>query len=259
MLDTILIVALVVFIYMSLFFLFALIKKNNGLVDIGWGLGFIVISITSMLINSNNINFRTLIPNLLVFLWGLRLAYHILKRNFGKEEDYRYQEMRKNWGKKVNINAFFKIFMLQGVLMLIISLPIIMNNLTKNLNFDFYFIFGLIVWVIGYLFEVIGDYQLKQFISKPQNKGKIMQSGLWKFTRHPNYFGEATMWWGLFIIGLSQRLALISIVSPILITYLLVFVSGVPLLEKKYENNSEFQKYAKKTSIFIPWFTKKGG
>lgn len=101
MLETILIVVLVVFIYMSLFFFFALFKKNNGLVDIGWGLGFIVISITSMLINSNNINFRTLIPNLLVFLWGLRLAYHILKRNFGKEEDYRYQEMRKNWGKKL--------------------------------------------------------------------------------------------------------------------------------------------------------------
>ena len=243
---------------MSLFYLLSVKKKNYGLVDIGWGFGFIVISLTSLSFNFNNLHLKLLIPNILVLLWGLRLSYHLFKRNFNKEEDYRYKEMRNRWGDKANLNAFFKVFMLQGLLMYIVSLPIIINNLYQTELFDQYIYLGIIVWVIGYIFEVIGDYQLKRFISLPKNKGKIMKSGLWKYTRHPNYFGEAVMWWGLFLIVINLKYGLYTIISPILITYLLVYVSGIPLLEKKYNNNPEFQEYAKRTSKFIPWFNKKG-
>lgn len=253
-----LIVALVIIIYMSLFYLLSVKKKNYGLVDIGWGFGFIVISLTSLSFNFNSLHLKLLIPNILVLLWGLRLSYHLFKRNFNKEEDYRYKEMRNRWGDKANLNAFFKVFMLQGLLMYIVSLPIIINNLYQTELFDQYIYIGIIVWVIGYIFEVIGDYQLKRFISLPKNKGKIMKSGLWKYTRHPNYFGEAVMWWGLFLIVINLKYGLYTIISPILITYLLVYVSGIPLLEKKYNNNPEFQEYAKRTSKFIPWFNKKG-
>ena len=167
--------------------------------------------------------------------------------------------MREKWGNKVNINAYFKVFMLQGMLMSIIALPIIFFNSSIISKFNIINIIGILMWIIGYYFEVVGDYQLKRFIKNPNNKGKIMTYGLWKYTRHPNYFGESVMWWGIFFITLNSPLGYIGIISPTLITYLLVFVSGVPLLEKKYESNKEFQDYASKTSKFIPWFTKKRG
>lgn len=260
--KTVILVGLIVFIYMNIFYLIGIIKKNNSIVDIGWGLGFIMISISSLLIyginNSFNIPFRILLPNILLFLWGSRLAYYIFKRNYKKEEDYRYQQMRENWGKKVNLIAYFNIFMTQGLIMYIIALPVIVNNISSLSGFYLTDIIGLVIWIIGYFFEVVGDYQLKTFIKDINNKGKIMQSGLWKYTRHPNYFGEATMWFGIFFLTINSKLGLAGIISPLLITSLLLFVSGVPLLEKKYADNIEFQEYAKRTSKFIPWFSKKG-
>lgn len=251
--KNILIIILIQFIYMNIVFFIALKKKNNSLVDIGWGFGFVLISITSLLL-APDVSIKTLIPNILIYLWGLRLTYYILKRNLGKQEDFRYQEMRTKWGKKVTINAYFRIFMLQGLLMFVISLPIIYINFSSFTKFALIDILGITTWAIGYFFEVVGDYQLKKFLKNPNNKGKIMQSGLWKYTRHPNYFGESVMWWGIFIISINSKLGIYGIISPLLITLLLVFVSGVPLLEKKYSSNKDFQEYAKRTSKFIPWF-----
>lgn len=261
--DIIIYTLLIVFIYMNMLFFISLKKKNNGLVDIGWGFGFVVIAISTLLMGTlkyNRISFINIIPNLFILLWGLRLSYYLFKRNYNKIEDFRYQDMRKRWGDKVNINAYFKVFMLQGILMSIVSLPIIFFNISDIKIFGTINLFGIMIWVIGYIFEVAGDYQLRKFIGNPKNKGKIMQDGLWKYTRHPNYFGEAVMWWGIYLITINPNLtlSLLGLISPVLITYLLVFVSGVPLLEKKYASNVEFQKYAKKTSIFIPWFVKKG-
>lgn len=260
--DLILYTLLIVFLYMNIVFFISLKNKNNGLVDIGWGFGFVLIAISSLILNiikSGTISFVLFIPTLLVMLWGLRLTYYLFKRNYKKEEDYRYKEMRSRWGGKVNINAYFKVFMLQGLLMSIIALPIMFYNVSSINYLNIFNILGILIWIKGYCFEVVGDYQLKKFIKDPNNKGKIMQSGLWKYTRHPNYFGESVMWWGIFLITINSSLGLIGIISPILITFLLVFVSGVPLLEKKYENNKDFQEYAKKTSKFVPWFVKKGG
>ena len=246
----------VVFIYMTIFFIVAQIVKNNSIVDMGWGLGFVVIAAYT-LIASGNYNSRSIIITALVSVWGLRLFYHILKRNLGKPEDFRYVAMRKAWGKWVIPTAFLRVFMLQGILMLIIAYPIVMNNATIKGSLGALEIIGLVIWIVGFIFEALGDKQLKDFISDKKNKGHIMKNGLWKYTRHPNYFGEATMWWGIFIISLTSDSGIVGIISPIVITLLLLYVSGVPMLEKHYKDNKEFQAYAKVTSKFIPRFPKK--
>lgn len=256
---------LLIFIYMNILYVIAQVKKNNSIVDVGWGLGFVLISIFTLvmsLINKDNVTssylFRNILFNSLIWIWGSRLAYYIFKRNAHKKEDYRYAEMRKSWGKQVYIRGYFQVFMLQGLLMLIIASNIILNNVSNTEALTLFDILGLLIWIIGFIFESFGDSQLKRFINNPSNKGKIMKYGLWKYTRHPNYFGEATMWWGIFIMTLSNNNGIIGIVSPMLITFLLLYVSGVPLLEKKYKDNKEFQKYAKVTNKFFPWLPKKG-
>ena len=240
--------------YFIVFFIIGVIKKNNSVVDIGWGLGFVLASYF-VLLNTGNINFRSIIVTLFVTIWGLRLSYHIYKRNKGKEEDFRYAKWRENWNY-FYVRSFFQIFILQGLLLfLIVSSVININsNVAASLTaFDF---IGIAIWIIGFTFEALGDKQLRDYISKPESEkdGHIMKEGLWKYTRHPNYFGEATMWWGIFIIGLSISGSWIFIISPITMTYLLLYVSGVPLLEERYADDEEFQEYAKTTNKFFPWF-----
>ncbi|QUI24419.1 DUF1295 domain-containing protein [Vallitalea pronyensis] len=243
--------------YFLIFFIIGQIIKNNSIVDIGWGLGFVILA-GFMYALGGTYTFRSTIITVLVALWGLRLTYHLARRNIGKPEDYRYVNMRKRWGTRyAYIKAFFNVYFLQMALMYIIGLPIIMINQSQNSTTTALDYIGLAVWVMGYAFEVVGDYQLKQFKKNPANKGKIMNKGLWQYTRHPNYFGEAVMWWGIFIIGLSIEQPLIMIISPITITFFLRFVSGVPLLEKKYAGRPDFIAYTQQTNIFIPWFPKK--
>lgn len=248
--------AVLVFIYMTLFFIVAQIKKNNSIVDIGWGIGFVIIAFYTLYINGNY-NPRSILVTALVVIWGMRLFYHILKRNLGKSEDFRYAAWRKEWGKWLVPRAFFQVFMLQGAIMLVVAYPIIMNNDRSIGSLGYGEIIGLGIWIVGFIFEALGDKQLKEFIADKKNKGKIMKEGLWKYTRHPNYFGEATMWWGIFIISFSSKSGIYGIISPITITLMLLYVSGVPMLEEHYKDNKEFQDYAKVTSKFIPWCTKK--
>ncbi len=253
-------------IYFIVFFVIAQKKKNNGIADVAWGLGFVVVALVSLIVNQN----FTLIPitiTILVSLWGFRLFYYLVKRNWHAEEDYRYVEMRQKWGKNFTLNAFLRVFMSQMLILLVISLPIQLAAMDQSpivitgstpIGYIIYGL-GLVLWIIGYFFEVVGDAQLKAFKKDGTNKGKIMSSGLWKYTRHPNYFGEATMWWGIWLISMSTLYALnlLGFVGPTLITYLLLFVSGVPLLEKKYQDNKDFQEYARKTSVFFPLPPKK--
>lgn len=257
--ELFLVAILVIFIHMNLFFWLSMYKKNNGLVDIAWGLGFVLVSISTLFFSEQDITARLLLPNVLVAIWGLRLSYHLFKRNWNKEEDFRYANWREEWGKNFVIRSYFQVFMLQGLLMFLIVYPIILNNGSNLVDLRLVDFIGLLIWIVGFLFQSIGDYQLKSFVSNPKNKGKIIKDGLWKYTRHPNYFGEATMWWGIFVIGLNEasNAGLIGIFSPLIITYMLLYVSGVPMLEKKYENNREFQEYAKATNKFIPWFPKR--
>lgn len=252
----------VLFIFFVIFFIIAQIKTNNGLADMAWGLGFVIIAVTS-LIYSGEYTIPALVITGLVTIWGFRLFFFIGLRNWSKPEDFRYVNMRNKWKTKIPLKAFIFVFMFQGLLMYIISMPIQLvnlngNDLTSN-NGYIVLILGVMFWLFGFYFEAVGDRQLKKFKMNPENKGKILQSGLWKYTRHPNYFGEAVMWWAVFVVSISgfALSSLFGIVGPFLITYLLLFVSGVPLLEKKYKDNPLFQEYAKKTSIFIPLPPKK--
>jgi len=246
----------IIFIYFTIFFIIAQIIKNNSIVDIGWGLGFVLIALYTFFF-SEIITAKNILVTLLVLVWGSRLFYHILKRNWGKPEDFRYAKWRKDWGKWLFIRGFFQIFMLQGLLMLIIASPIIFINDSHQMGLHLLDYLGALIWITGYFFESIGDYQLAQFIRKPENKGKIMKYGLWRYTRHPNYFGEATMWWGIYVISLSLPNSFWLIISPLTITILLLYVSGVPMLEKKFADDPKFQEYARETSKFFPWFPKK--
>ena len=247
---------LVIFIYFLGFFTIGTLIKNNSIVDIGWGLGFVVVSWFTTL-RSGNFYLANIILTLLITIWGLRLFYHIIKRNIGKPEDFRYANWRKEWGKLVIPRAFLQVYMLQGVFMFVVALPIILLNNEPYSKLTIFGVIGIIVWIIGFYFESLGDYQLKMFKSNPQNKGKILDSGLWSYTRHPNYFGEATMWWGIAILAFSSGASIFVFISPITITYLLLFVSGVPMLEKSFAKRPGYKEYADKTPVFFPWFPKK--
>ncbi len=244
---------LVLFVYMTFWFIISLIKNRNDVADVAWGLGFVTITWVSFLI-SNNADIRVLIINSLVTIWGVRLAYHIHKRNKGKTEDYRYLAWRNEWGKWFYIRSFFQVYLLQGFFLFLIASPVLQINMHSVTSLGYLDYIGIAVWIVGFIFESVGDAQLKNFISNPENKGKLMRGGLWQYTRHPNYFGEVTQWWGIWIVCLSVANGAYFIIGPLTITYLILKVSGVPMLEKKMEENPEFTEYKKQTSVFIPWF-----
>ena len=247
---------LVLFAYMTFWFIVSLIKKRNDVADVAWGLGFVTITWVSFFIN-NNADIRVLIINSLVTIWGVRLAYHIHKRNKGKTEDYRYLAWRNEWGKWFYIRSFFQVYILQGLFLFMIASPVLQISKYSASGLGYLDYVGIAVWIVGFLFESVGDAQLKNFIGNPANKGKLMREGLWQYTRHPNYFGEVTQWWGIWIVCLSVANGAYFIIGPLTITYLILKVSGVPMLEKKMEENPEFAEYKRQTSVFIPWFKNK--
>ncbi len=236
-------------------FFLALYRKNNGIADVFWGLYFWVLTLTAFILFSDA-SARAILLLGLVSLWALRLSLHIARRNWSKDEDPRYAAMRSAWGAHQVLGTFFQVFVLQAILAFIVISPVLwtlLNPVSGGLNgVD---VLGLCVWVFGFLFETIGDAQLAAFV-KTKKPGEVMTKGLWKYTRHPNYFGEVVQWWGIFIITLTVPHAAWFIVGPLTITGLILFVSGVPLLEKHYEGNPAFEAYKKKTSKFIPWFSK---
>jgi steroid 5-alpha reductase family enzyme len=238
-----------------MWFMVSLFKKRNDVADIAWGLGFTLIAWTSFLLSGGS-GTRGILAGILVSIWGLRLAWHIHKRNMGKAEDYRYLAWRKEWGNWFYIRSYFQVYLLQGLFLFLIVLPVLLINKSIGSGLGILDFVGVAVWLVGFYFESVGDAQLARFIKNPENKGKIMQSGLWAYTRHPNYFGEVTQWWGLWLVALSVPYGLVGIIGPITITFLILKVSGIPMLEKKMEENPEFAEYKKKTSVFIPLFRK---
>lgn len=238
---------------MILLWLLSLALKNSSIVDIFWGLGFVLVAWLNYFL-SPFISPAKLLMTILVTIWGLRLALHIGIRNWGKPEDFRYANWRKENGTHWWWISFFKVFLLQGIIMWIVSAPIIVIIVTDGI--PPLSPLGALVWAYGFFFEAVGDWQLTRFIANPANKGKLMTTGVWKYTRHPNYFGDAAQWWGFYLIALSAG-GWWTIFSPLLMTYLLVRVSGVELLEKTMKNKPGYDEYAKKTNAFIPWFPKK--
>lgn len=234
---------------MTLWFIVGSLRGRSDVADVAWGGTFIAISMTSYLLGPRSELAR--IVSLIVLVWGIRLSLHIYGRNRRKKEDSRYKELKARWGKVTKARIYTRIFVVQAALATLVSFPVIIASNSET-RIGLVQIFGLFIWLVGFCFEVVGDAQLKNFLSKPRDPGSILSSGLWKYSRHPNYFGEVTGWWGIWIMALSSPFGWLGIVGPLTITYLILFVSGVPLLESRYQDNKSYQEYARKTSKFIP-------
>jgi len=251
MLSTITQVAGLLLVYASVWFVIGLIRKRNDVADIAWGLGFILIC-GYCWVNKPYSPLSTLVY-VLVTLWGVRLSGHIAQRSRHKPEDFRYRQWRETWGKWFVLRSFLQVYVLQGFFMLIISAPILVVATAAPPTVSIYSVPGVLLWIVGFLFETIGDYQLLVFSQNKPHRDAIMETGLWRYTRHPNYFGEVVLWWGLFGVVLPVSGGIWAIISPLTITFLLLYVSGIPMLEAKYADNAAFQAYKKRTSAFFPW------
>ena len=241
----------IVFAYMTLWFEIALKSKRYDVVDSAWGLGFVVIAWAAIAVRGQ-VHLIGVLSALLVSLWGLRLCYHISRRNWHKSEDKRYTELRQKWGSKEHIKAFTNVFLLQGILLLLISSPVIAIASNVPSQATILTIVGFAVWLFGILFEAVADYQLGRFLKqRAAGSHALMQSGLWRFSRHPNYFGEITVWWGAALVAISFE-QWWGIAGALLITILITKVSGIPPIEKHYAGNPEFETYKRRTSVLIP-------
>lgn len=241
--------------YMLCVFLLALKLRDNSIVDIAYGLAFITAVLAAATVEGTS-HPRFILLFTMVVLWGLRLAVHLFIRKQGHGEDFRYRKWREEWGSSFLIRSFFQIYVLQGIVVFIIVSPVLHTAASSDAPMGALDLAGLCIWTAGFLFEAVGDWQLLRFKKDPLSKGKIITSGLWRYSRHPNYFGECTLWWGVFLIALGSPRAWWTIISPVSINFLLLYVSGIPMLEKKYEGNSDFEEYKKRTSALIPWFPK---
>ncbi len=245
-----------ILLYSAVGFFLSLILRRNDIADVLWGAGFIVLSWTTYFFFQNE-SLRGLVASLLVTVWGMRLSSHIFSRIRNKPEDFRYKAWREQWGKWFFIRSYLQIYLLQTIFMCIVAMPVLfINAYDTSRQLQGLDIAGIIIWSIGFYFEAVGDWQLSAHIKNPKNKGKLMTEGLWQYTRHPNYFGEVVQWWGIFLISLSVSGGWMSVIGPALISYLIVFVSGVPMLEKKYAGRPDFEEYKKKTSVFFPQLPK---
>jgi steroid 5-alpha reductase family enzyme len=248
---------LVILGLMIVLWLVSLILKNSSIVDIFWGTGFVISGWVYYVLTPDGFPARKLLLMILTTIWGLRLSLYILYRNWGKGEDFRYQVWRKESGAAWWWRSFFKVFLLQGILMWIISAPLLAAQIRSTPNrltvLDF---LGAFVWAIGFFFEAVGDLQLAIFKANPDNKGKVMDRGVWHFTRHPNYFGDSAQWWGYYLIAASAG-GWWTVFGPIIMTLFLLRVSGVTLLEKTMSARPGYKEYAESTSAFIPWFPRK--
>ena len=255
--DAMLMSAVTISIIMVATWLISLAIRNASIVDIVWGLGFAVTSWVLALTIDGDSTRQTLLA-LMVGIWGVRLGAYLAKRNLGHGEDWRYKAMRKKKGASFGIISLVTVFGLQGVLMWIVSLPVMFGNSDSSPGIGPIAVIGIMVWAVGFAFEAIGDLQLARFKRDPSNAGKVMQTGLWSLTRHPNYFGNALLWWGIGIVGAETGSGVIGFIGPVVMTFFLLKVSGVPMLERSLSKRREgYAEYAARTSVFIPRLPKK--
>jgi len=244
----------VALVYVTLIWLLSLVLRNASIIDIFWGPGFALLTLAYVLGSPDGFTDRQFLVLALVCAWGLRLGSHIFARNAGHGEDFRYQNMRKNARGAFWWRSLFTVFFLQGVLLWIISAPLLAAVHSDSPDeFAITDYLGVAVWCVGFFFEALGDWQLMVFKNDPANEGKVMDRGLWRFTRHPNYFGDATLWWGYFIIAAGTDWGWATIFAPIIMTFMLLRVSGVALLERSIKKRRlDYEEYVRRTSAFIP-------
>lgn len=252
-----------VLFFMMTVFIIARVVNRYDLLDVAWGLAFIAVTAVSYSgqrpLDASSV--QTLV-SFLVAVWGLRLAAYIYTRwDRSDHEDARYAALRKKYERKaggVNVNMFLRVFLVQAILVIIVALPVIAVNSVQAQTVGLVSVVGALVWLIGFYFEAVGDYQLAKHMKNAKAKKSLMTSGLWRYTRHPNYFGEVVQWWGIFIIVSTTQFWYIALAGPIVITLLILFVSGIPLAEKRFVGRSGWSEYVKRTSKFLPLPPKKG-
>jgi steroid 5-alpha reductase family enzyme len=238
---------------MTLIWIASVILRNAGIVDPFWGLGFTIATLFYFCYGEGDPTRRWVVL-ILATIWSLRLFIYLFKRNFGKEEDYRYRQFRKNYGEnRYWWVSFFQVFMLQGVLLWLVSAPLLAAmHVGVERNLGILDLLAMLIWLIGFIFEAGSDYQLAKFKADPHNKGQLMTTGFRRYTRHPNYFGDAAVWWSFGLFSLAAG-AWWPVLGTILMTFLLLKISGVAMLEKSLRNKPGFSEYQKGTSAFFPW------
>ena len=270
--------AFVLLLCLTLLWLISVKIKDASIIDIFWGMGFVVVALVCFYLTPGKTPYQKLLIALPI-IWGLRLSLYLARRNLGHGEDPRYIAMKKRAAKKGmsemdwRKRSFFTVYLGQGLLILLVSAPIWIgmaqsyfmghNSVWHETQIGYLTLAGIFIWFIGFLFEAIGDWQLKRFLRKnkdydgPYEDKPVLSSGLWKYTRHPNYFGNALIWWGIFLVACQTPWGWVSIFGPIIMTWLLVRVSGKALLERKLKSRPAYRDYVERTSGFIPWLPKK--
>lgn len=259
MIDVMLAGLVAIMVYMTLIWVASLLMHNAGIVDVFWGPGFVLAGWVYFFLTPQGYAPRKYLILAMVTIWGLRLGWHLARRNFGKAEDYRYANWRASYGKAWWWRSFFQVFILQGLLMWIIATPLLVAQYgSEPAALTLLDGLGVVVWLVGFIFESVGDWQLKHFKADPTNKGKVLRTGLWQYTRHPNYFGDACVWWGHFGVALSVPGGWVVVFAPVLMTFLLMRVSGVTLLERKLKKTRpEYADYVESTNAFFPGLPRK--
>lgn len=234
--------------------LVSLFTRDASLVDIFWGPGFVIVASIAAALGAGPAPRRVLVWTLTA-IWGLRLGAHLLRRNWGAGEDYRYAAMRRSWGDRFWWASLFQVFWLQALVLWVVSWPVqaAANSPTPE-TLGVSDLAGTLVWAAGFACEAIGDAQLRRFKADPAHRGIVMDRGLWRYTRHPNYFGDALMWWGLWVIAAPTPWGVWVAISPLVMTFFLTRVSGVPMLERHLmRSRPGYAAYATRTSAFVPW------
>lgn len=256
--QLLLLTGLLVALYMLVFWLVSLPLQNASIIDIGWGLGFVIIAWTTFLLAKSE-GPRAWLLVVLPTVWGIRLSGYLFWRNHGQGEDRRYAAMREKHGARFWWVSLFTVFGLQGAVMWVVALPLVVGiaesvdaPAIKTLH-----LFGVGVWLVGMVFEAGGDWQLAKFKANPENKGQVLNRGLWRYTRHPNYFGDFLVWWGHWLVSLASASQIWTVVSPLVMSALLMKFSGVGLLEHDIaDRRPDYAEYKRRTRTFFPWWPK---
>ncbi len=242
--------------FLTLVWVVSLIRRDASIVDPFWGLTFIVLGTTYRFASDTEYGARPAVVLALLLIWGVRLAAYLFWRNAGQGEDYRYQAMRERQGPNFPVKSLFTVFWLQAILAWIVSLPLL-AAIEGSIPLGVFDYLGMAFWAIGFYFESVGDFQLARFKKDPANRGKVLDSGVWRYTRHPNYFGDFMVWWGFFLLALGSG-GWWSFVGPLLMSVLLMRVSGAALLEKKLTTSRRgYEEYVRTTNGFFPGPKKK--
>ena len=245
--------------YITGAFLFALWRRDNSVADVAWGPGFMVAGAAALAAGPGPTP-RAWLVMALVAVWALRLAVHIGSRRRGQGEDFRYARWRERWGRRWVVRSFLQVFLVQGAILLVVALPVLLVVGAPATPLGVLDALGTVLWLAGILWESVADAQLARFRRDPAHHGRLLTAGLWRYSRHPNYFGEALLWWGVGVIALAVPGGWLGMLGPAVLTFLLVRVSGVPMLERGHlEHRPGYGEYVASTNAFVPWPPRKAG